>query len=187
MPDIKSLNLGLKIRKLREELGKSREELARMIRMDAGLLERIEKNELAPPIATLINIANHTAKDLEYFMTAGVPSKPFSIVKKGKAQQVPRGKNPLHYVYHQLAPDKSHKQMEPFLVEFRPSKEKTPLVTHDGEEFLYVLSGTIECRIQNKKFRIQAGDSLYFESTKPHVFTAIGRKPAKAVVVLYPH
>ncbi|MBI4412283.1 MAG: helix-turn-helix transcriptional regulator [Deltaproteobacteria bacterium] len=189
--DIKQLNLGQKIRRLRESRGKTLQEFGDRVGIDAKLLALIEKNEVYPPVATLLNIAHACDEELGYFFNVTKQDRPYSVVKKGKAEVVPRvypkGKNPFSYTFRTLAPAKGAKKMEPFLVEFSPKKEEVPQVAHDGEEFIYVLDGNLEFRLQDEKVKIGKGDSLYFESKYPHAFRALGGKKARAIVVLYPH
>lgn len=189
--ELNRLNLGEKIRRLREEKGKPLDEVARLVGMTRTLLVQIEQNVITPPVATLLNLAKAMGVGVGHFFEGESARQEISIVKQGKGKRFkrlfPEGKNPLSYGYRLLAPDKPDKKMEPFLVEFVVSKEKVPQVAHDGEEFLYVLSGKIEFRIGGKKGTLGVGDSLYFESKSPHAFRALGRTVAKAVVVLYPH
>ncbi|MBI2340287.1 MAG: helix-turn-helix transcriptional regulator [Deltaproteobacteria bacterium] len=189
--DIQQLNLGRKIRRLRESRGKTLREFGLEVGIDYNLLEKIEKNEIYPPVATLLNVAHACGRELGYFFDVSEEDKSYSLVKKGKAQKAPRvyprGKNPLSYTFHTLAPEKIAKKMEPFLVEFLPKNEEVPPVAHDGEEFIYVLEGNLEFRLQDERVKLGEGDSLYFESKYPHAFRALGGKKGKAIVVLYPH
>jgi quercetin dioxygenase-like cupin family protein len=76
--------------------------------------------------------------------------------------------------------------MEPFLVEFKRKKvEKLSFLRHEGEEFLYVLQGTLEFTTEDEKFVLYEGDSLYFESFIPHAYRAVGNRNAKALTVVY--
>lgn len=189
--ELTRLNLGQKIRQLREQSGKGLDEISRAVGMTRSLLVQIEQNVITPPVATLLNLAKTLGVELGHFFETEKKALPFTIVRRGKAKKFnrvfPQGKNPLSYSYRLLAPDKPDKRMEPFLVEFSASKEKVPEVAHDGDEFFFVLSGRIEFHIGGKKGTLSAGDSLYFESRSPHAFRALGRTGAKAVVVLYPH
>ena len=188
---IHELNLGRKIRHLREAAGKTLAEAAREMGLPAELIARIEENEVTPPVATLLHIAKLFHVELGLFFETERKDEEFAVVRKGNEKKFrrvfPQGKNPLSYRYWALAPLMRNKKMEPFLVAFSPSKETVPTVAHDGQEFLHVLSGSVEFRIGAKKGTLKAGDSLYFESKSPHAFRALGRKGAKAVVVLYPH
>ncbi len=72
--------------------------------------------------------------------------------------------------------------MEPFLVEFKRKKaEKLSYFSHDGEEFIYLLEGVLEFRTENQQYILYPGDSLYFESSIPHAYGALGKEERKGV------
>jgi len=97
------------------------------------------------------------------------------------------GREESGYYYEALAYKKSKKYMEPFLVEFKRKKaEKLSYFSHEGEEFIYLLEGTLEFRTENQQYILRPGDSLYFESSIPHAYRALERKNAKALTVVYP-
>jgi quercetin dioxygenase-like cupin family protein len=76
--------------------------------------------------------------------------------------------------------------MEPFLVEFMPM-ETTDMVftSHKGEEFLYLLTGKLEFRSDERVEVLQPGDSIYFESERNHSFRSLDGKPARGIVVVW--
>ncbi len=77
--------------------------------------------------------------------------------------------------------------MEPFLVEFKRKKaDKLIYFSHEGEEFIYLLEGTLEFRTENQRYVLHPGDSLYFESSIPHAYRALERRNARALTVIYP-
>jgi len=57
-------------------------------------------------------------------------------------------------------------------------------MNHAGEEFLYLLEGTLEFRTDDRVEVLQPGDSLYFESDINHSFRSLEDGPAKAIVVV---
>jgi quercetin dioxygenase-like cupin family protein len=97
------------------------------------------------------------------------------------------GREESGYYYEALAYKKSKKYMEPFLVEFKKKKpEKLSYFSHEGEEFIYLLEGTLEFRTESEQYVLHPGDSLYFESSISHAYRAMGRRNAKALTVVYP-
>ena len=78
--------------------------------------------------------------------------------------------------------------MEPFLVEFQVNEWRDELqVSHEGEEFLFLLEGTLEMHFGEQIMTLNPGDSVYYESTEPHGFVARGSQAAKALAVLFSH
>lgn len=97
------------------------------------------------------------------------------------------GREESGYYYEALAYKKPKKYMESFLVEFKRKKaEKLSYFSHEGEEFIYLLEGTLEFRTENQQYVLYPGDSLYFESSIPHAYRALERRNAKALTVVYP-
>jgi len=76
--------------------------------------------------------------------------------------------------------------MEPFQVQFALKKKEDLLFfNHKGEEFILVLEGQLEFNYEDETFLLEAGDSLYFDSSIPHAFRAVGKKDALAIDVIY--
>jgi quercetin dioxygenase-like cupin family protein len=74
--------------------------------------------------------------------------------------------------------------MEPFLVTLEPSniEERS---THDGQEFIFVLEGTMEVRLGEKTHLLEPGDAIYYDSTVSHLVKCHGRDKVKILAVLY--
>ena len=68
----------------------------------------------------------------------------------------------------------------------RKEADRLSYFSHEGEEFIYLLEGTLEFRTENEQYVLNPGDSLYFESSIPHAYRALERKNAKALTVVYP-
>ena len=71
------------------------------------------------------------------------------------------------------------------LVTLEPRTEEEAPSTHDGEEFIYVLEGMIEVQLGDKRERLQPEDSIYYDSTLPHLVRCGGDQPARILAVLY--
>jgi len=74
--------------------------------------------------------------------------------------------------------------MEPFIVTLEPSVEEEPS-THDGQEFIYVLQGSMEVRLDKEIHILEAGDSIYYDSTVPHLVKCYGNEKTRILAVLY--
>ncbi len=76
--------------------------------------------------------------------------------------------------------------MEPFLVEFEPRQCHEGLqVSHEGEEFLFLLEGALELHYGEQVMTMGPGDSVYYDSSEPHGYIATGESPTRAVAVIY--
>ena len=75
--------------------------------------------------------------------------------------------------------------MEPFLVTLKPSETEEERSTHDGQEFIFVLHGKMEVRLGEEIHVLDAGDSIYYDSTVPHLVKCHSKEPTKILAVLY--
>lgn len=188
--ELKELNLGEKIKALRQRKGLSLEEMAKRTNLSQPLLSQIEGEVVAPPVATLLKIARALNVNIGYFFQTDETEKKAVIVRKNERKQVFRRihEDPakVGYYYEALAYPKSDKHMEPFQVKFEvKSKEDLLFFNHKGEEFVFVLEGQLEFNYEKEVFLLEPGDSLYFDSSIPHAFRAVGHKSALAIDVIY--
>lgn len=75
--------------------------------------------------------------------------------------------------------------MEPLLVTLEPSEVEEERSNHDGQEFIYVLQGTMEVRLGNEIHLLEQGDAIYYDSTVPHLVKCHGKDTVKILAVLY--
>jgi quercetin dioxygenase-like cupin family protein len=150
-------------------------------------LSQIENNLVTPPIATLLNIATALGVSIGHFFQVNNQESSIVVVRKEDRYGVVKGQHISHigYQYEPLAYPKVDKDMEPFIVHME-EREAEAIVfnNHRGQEFLYVLEGTLEFRCSDSVVILQEGDSLYFDSVVPHGYRGIGG-PAKTLVVIY--
>ena len=188
--EVKKLHIGRKIRDLRKKAGFVLQDLSDQTGLSKPLLSQIERGVVSPPIATLLKISKALNVNLSFFFQDSDPEEKVVLVKKDESKVIDSryfGREESGYYYEALAYKKSKKYMEPFLVEFKRKRaEKLSYFSHEGEEFIYLLEGTLEFRTESEQYVLYPGDSLYFESSIPHAYRAMGRRNAKALTVVYP-
>jgi len=88
--------------------------------------------------------------------------------------------------YYSLSQDKSGRHMEPFLVEIIPAdKAGFASSTHEGEEFIFVLEGTVEINYGRDVYLLEAGDSIYYDSIVAHHVHVANDEPARILGIIY--
>jgi len=188
--EVRKLHIGKKIRELRKKGGFVLQDLSDRTGLSKPLLSQIEKETVSPPIATLLKISKALNTNISFFFQNDGPEEKVVVVRKDESKVIDSryfGKEESGYYYEALAFKKPQKYMEPFLVEFKRKKaDQLSYFSHDGEEFIYLLEGTLEFRTENQQYILQPGDSLYFESSIPHAYRALERRNAKALSVIYP-
>lgn len=187
--DVRELNIGEKIRKLRKEERLTLQALSDLSKLSKPLLSQIETNQVIPPIATLLKIAKGLKVGIHFFFEEEDDKQKLILLRSNDRSSSRRrtgNDSPQSYLYHSLAPGKRHKEMEPFLVEFETGKwDDSFLYRHDGEEFIYLLHGELEFHYGQETMALQPGDSIYYDSSEAHGYISLGSERAKAVAVLY--
>ncbi|MCC8181125.1 MAG: cupin domain-containing protein, partial [Planctomycetes bacterium] len=87
--------------------------------------------------------------------------------------------------FQSLAANKADRHMEPFIIDVKPHEGEPILSTHEGEEFIHVLSGRIELVYGKERYQLDTGDSMYYDSIVPHHLHAGSDQPAKILAVVY--
>jgi transcriptional regulator with XRE-family HTH domain len=191
---VKYLALGERIKVLRERKGLSLEALAEKTGLDQDKIKRIEANEEQPIIATLIALSKALGVNVADIFRERPVSKSFEILREGQREKVRPLVNPskariFDYTYELLTSPSDDKHLESYLIELPPHQSKRPHtdVTHEGEEFVYLLEGELHGEIAGQNFKMKVGDSLFLRSTTPHIFFNPTDKPVRAIAVIYPY
>lgn len=182
--------IGQKIRQIRELQSLSCEELSERSGSAVEIITAIEAGELVPSLTPLMKLARGLGVRLGTFLDDMEHRSPV-IVRQGKSEEVvhfsgDRGVTRSTLDFFSLAAGKSDRHMEPFLIDVRPPQAQThELSSHEGEEFIYVLSGEIEICYGKDTHKLVAGDSVYYDSIVPHHLHAAGGTDAKILAVVY--
>lgn len=178
-------DIGKRIQDLREQKGLSLEELSQMTGFDVGLLSRIEQSQVQPQLGTVIKLSK--ALDSAFGrLVSGVGDRMYSITRKGDRKSVSRStsaKGKKAYTYQSLAPEVKGRHMEALIVQLEAVSDPEVSV-HEGEEFIFVLDGTVTLRIGEDAFELEPGDSAYYLSTTAHHLAAKEDR-ATIVAVIY--
>lgn len=188
---IKEFRIGEKIRGQRQQRRLTLQELSEMTGLSKPLLSQIENEQVVPPLATLLKISRGLKVDIHFFFE-DEGNRQKLVLTRGESlrpslQRLAVNAENRPYTYHSLAQGMRQKHMEPFLVEVENSIwDDKLLFHHEGEEeFLYVLEGEIDLHYSNDIYRLQQGDSAYYDSSQPHGLVSVGTDKARIVAVLY--
>jgi len=178
--------IGKRVRQLREEKEVSLEDLSDMTGFETGFLADIESGKVQPQLGTVMRLSKALDSAFSRILS-GTGDKPYSITRKSERRSIsrtasPKGQKKL-YSYQSLAPEVQGRHMEALMVQLEENPdEETSL--HDGEEFIFVLEGTVLLKLGEERFELEPGDSVYYLSSQPHLVAA---KQGKATIlaVLY--
>lgn len=174
-----------RIKDLREIAGLSIDELAKDFNIPVETYINYESGSVDIPVSFLYEVASKFNVELTAILTGDGPKlHSFSLVRNGTGVSVERRKQ---YKYQSLAFNFVHKKAEPFLVTVEPSDDKASFNynTHPGQEFNYVLEGSLKVIIDGHEVILEEGDSLFFDSGLPHGMKAINDKNAKFLAVIF--
>ena len=187
---VKALKIGKKVRELRQNNRYTLQDLAARTGLSKPFLSQIENDHVVPPIATLLKLARALNVGMTYFFQDEEGSEKISITRQEERIRVERRphhqKGEVNYIYIALETKKTNKAMNPFLVEFPvQGTDEMVFMSHEGEEFLYLIEGRVEFRTIDRVEILNAGDSIYFESDISHSFRCVDDTPSKALAVIW--
>jgi transcriptional regulator with XRE-family HTH domain len=193
---------GERITELCKTYSISREALAERSGLAPELIRRIEEEGHIPDLAPLVKIARALGVRLGTLLDDHEELGPV-ITRAGEAEATLRfvtglpetgaagktanaGQPGAHQGlnFKALAADKGGRHMEPFIVDIEPDavQEKS---THEGEEFIHILSGKLSLEYGKDTSVLEAGDSVYYDSIVPHRVLPADGKPVRILAVIY--
>ena len=157
--------IGARIRELRDILDITQEQAADSVGIDIELYRSYEDARDDIPIGVLYGLAAKFGVDPTVLMTGDSPRMDdYTLVRKGQGMKIERYPG---YSFSALAFNFKNRDMDPMIVTLSHT-DKAELVSHSGQEFNYVLAGSIKVVIGAKEFALEAGDSIYFNPSVPH-------------------
>lgn len=163
---INNLNIGERIKILRTNQKRTLQEIAEASELSRGMISKIENNKTVPSVAALIKIANALGTNISNllenngFLNAIVTSR-----QKAEESLTPTDKGYSIYPY---GSEYHEKKMQPFLFVAKKGYVKPHEVSHEGEEFIYIIRGQMKMQIGEVEYLLNTGDSLYFNCLQKH-------------------
>lgn len=171
------------LKKLREEMKLSLRDLGERTGLSASFLSQVELGQVSPSIASLENIANALNVHITHFFDD--QAKPDSVVMRRDERKriYSQGSKAL---IQPLAHKISKKKIEPLMLTLEVGGEsgEYPYSSHHGEEFGIILQGNVRFTLEERKYSLDEGDSVYFNSTKPHKWENTGDREAIIILVI---
>lgn len=177
------VDIGDKIKRLRLKLGLTQEELAARTELSKGFISQLERNLTSPSIATLLDILEALGTDVSAFFTSEdvnekIVFSPEDMFVKEDAE--------LGASICWLVPNAQKNELEPILVTLEAGGSTTQDDPHPGEEFGYVLFGSVTLVTGARRFKLKKGDSFCFKPTEVHYITNPSKREARVVWVVTP-
>src|SRR4051794_15821503 len=186
---VSNYDIGTKLRHLRLRKKIALVDLGKHTGLSASMLSQLENGKLIPTLPTLARIATVFDVGLEYFFGEKRQKKNFSVIRAPDRIRFPEApENPLPaYYFEVLAYGTTEKTVSAYLADFPLSLGINAREhQHEGSEFVHVLTGTLAINYQSNEHILEAGDSVYFDSSEPHSYLGRSEEAARAIVVTTP-
>ena len=174
------LNLGQRVRELRKERGWTLEQAAGQAGLARSTLSKIENGQMSPTYEALKKLAEGLAISIPQLFTP-----PSRAQVTGRMAVTKQGEGQAHatttYEHVLLAEGLTRKQMLPYRARIRARRldEFGGWVRHDGEEFLYVLTGIVRLYTEfYEPVDLRRGDSAYYDATMGHNVISLSEEDA---------
>lgn len=174
--------LAERIKGLRDACGYTEQEVADEVGIDVETYKGYEESAANVPISVIYSLAKFYKVDFSEIMTGtSAKLRTYQVVRKGEGQNADRYPG---YKFENLAYRFTKKIMQPFIVTLDPSDKPADLVTHKGEEFNLVLSGSVVVVFDDTEIILNTGDSIYFNPTYKHGQKCYGNEPATFLTMI---
>ena len=175
------MTIGEQIHRLRKENNLTQEELADRSELTKGYISQIERDLSSPSIATLVDILEALGTNISDFFSEN-PEEKIVFTNEDWFEKVEE-----NYTIEWVIPNAQKNEMEPIIITLAPNGHSSFDEPHHGEEFGYVLQGSIQVLFGNKKYVVKKGQTFYFSAKYNHqLINASKTSPAKILWVVTP-
>lgn len=177
--------MGQKIRQLRLDSRLTLEEAAERVGCTSGFLSQIERNQAVPSITMLYAIAQAFGVKVAHFFPKAIPGT--KVVRADEREKFRFEGSSI--AYSLLSTSFHDRKLESLLVQIDPVDGALPsdeFRSHPGEEFYYVLEGTLRLQVGDAIYDLNPGDSMHYQSTVKHRMENPGDVPTLALCVITP-
>jgi transcriptional regulator with XRE-family HTH domain len=173
------LNVGSRLRSIREQQGLSLRAVAQRCGLSINAISQIERGTSSPTVFTLQRLASALDVPItDFFLDEG--RQMVVMVKRGQGMRA-RGDGIL---MESLGSGLFDQRLEPFRMRIEPGVENLgDPVSHPGEEFVHCIEGRLEYYIGGSHYQLEQGDSLLFDATQEHAYRNPWSKAATILVI----
>ncbi len=174
--------IGDKIKRRRIKLGLTQEELAARTELSKGFISQLERDLTSPSIATLTDILEALGTDLADFFSEQKEEK----VVFGAEDVFVKEDEEAGHAIHWLVPNAQKNSLEPILVTLSPGGKTWEDDPHEGEEFGYVLTGSVSLHLGERVLKVRRGSSFCFKPSSVHYIVNSGKSEARVLWIATP-
>ena len=180
--------LGFRVREIRKRLGKTLQDVGAVAGLSKSTVSKIENGTLSVSYDNLVRLANALSIDVSELFAGPTPEPAVQANSRRSLSRAGSGEvyETEQYRYEMLCGDLQPKKMFPIVATLRAHTVSSAkeLIRHPGEEFVYVLEGTVEVHSEFYSPQLlRPGDCMYFDSTMGHALITNGETDAKILWV----
>lgn len=177
--------IAMRIEDLRESSDYTVEQMSEKLHISPEEYRRYESGESDMSISFLVKLGEIFHVDMTELLTGQAPRlNTLSVTRAGQGRLTDCHDQ---YVYKNLAYNFIHRKIEPMYVTVQPEDNKTLVPnSHEGQEFDYILSGSMHIVIGKNDLILHPGDSVYYDSRAPHAMEAVGEEPVHFLAIVIP-
>ena len=176
------MDIGNKLKELRVLKGLTQEELADRSELSKGFISQLERNQNSPSIGTLLDIIQCLGTTPAEFFTDEEPEQ-IVFEKDDYFKKISEDGNKM---IEWIIPNAQKNSMAPVRLPLKPGGSSDTHLPHTGEEFGYVLKGTVRVLYGGRAYTVRAGESFYFQAGKKHRLENNGNRDAILIWVSTP-
>jgi transcriptional regulator with XRE-family HTH domain len=182
--DATSVDVGIRLRQLREERNISMRGLALKSGLSANALSMIERGKTSPSVSTLYKLADALGVPIIDFFGDAVEKQKMVFLKADERTRIPF----MRGIIEALGGEQFIGRVSPFLVTLDSGANSGPHpMQHTGHEFVFCLRGKLEYHVENKVFSLEAGDSLLFSAQLRHTWRNSGGTVSNTLIIITDH
>ncbi len=174
------MDIGSRIRQLRVRNGLTQEELASRCELTKGFVSQLENNLATPSLPALMDLVEALGTNMSAFFSE--EQEPKVVFRKEDYFEDDRENCRILWV----VPNAQKNAMEPILLTIHPHQASRSLPPHEGEEFGYVLSGSVTLVNGGKKHKVRKGETFYIRGDHEHLLRNDGASPAQVLWITTP-
>jgi transcriptional regulator with XRE-family HTH domain len=182
--------IGREVRACRRQRGMTVAELAAVTGISAGMLSKIENGLTSPSLTSLRSLAHALGVPLTAFLRRYEEHRPAVHTRAGRGVETERAGTRAGHQYKllgHLGGNASGVVVEPYLITLSETSDVFPTFQHGGVETLYMLEGVVDYRHGDRLYRLEPGDTLFFDADAPHGPEGLVDLPARYLsIIAYP-
>ncbi|MCG8512249.1 MAG: XRE family transcriptional regulator [Rhodospirillales bacterium] len=177
------IQLSQRIRKFRNRRGYTLEQVAEASGLTRSYLSKVENFRVTPSLATLSKLGEALGVTVAELVEGLDSRPPLVVTRRNEYELVERDRPESRINYYALAQKRPHKLMEPFLLEVPPGTARSRKMSHQGEEFLFVVEGCVVYEHGDRNVILEVGDCLYDEGSVAHTINNPGDELARVLCI----